>query len=102
MCSHATGITPAERGPPNRTAHNRKLSRIGNIAHHLAARGRGGEITADQIGDVMLLAVLLGEAVRPGPGLTGFQAQLTHNRPGQLGPAGHVPADQVGVDRRSP
>ena len=28
MCSHATGITLAERGPPNRTAHNRELSRI--------------------------------------------------------------------------
>ncbi len=32
MCSHMTRITLAQRRPPNRAAHNRELSRIGEIA----------------------------------------------------------------------
>ena len=78
MCSHATGNHQAARGPPGRTAHNRELSRIGNVADHFLAGLFRGEVAVDEIGDRAGLAVLPGQRVAPGPGLAGLQAQLAH------------------------
>ena len=99
---------PAERGPPNRTAHNRELSRIGNVADHFLARCGGREIPVHQVRDRPGCA-LLGGGRPPRPRLAGDQAQLAHELADQL-PAGHhalagqlrgeapVPVRPVGID----
>lgn len=51
---------------------------------------------------MVLLAVVLGEAEPPGPGLAGIQAQLTHEGPDELGTARHTPSHEIGVDPSVP
>jgi len=75
MCSNMTGITLAQRRPPNRDAHNRELSRIRYVADHFLARRVSGEIPLHEVGNVVLLPVALGEADPPRPRLAGLQAQ---------------------------
>src|SRR5438094_6388669 len=50
---------------------------VGDIANHFLAGRVRGEIPVHQVGDVVLLAVALGEADPPGPRLARLQAQLT-------------------------
>jgi len=64
----------------------------------LLAGRRGGEVLVDEVGDVVLTPVLLGQAGPPRTGLTGLQAQLTHDAPHELGTAGHTPPRKLGVD----
>jgi hypothetical protein len=71
---------------------------VGNIADHFLARRAGGEIPFHEIGNVMLLAIALGEAEPPRPRLAGLQAQLAHHRPHQLRPGRHAPGRQVRVN----
>jgi hypothetical protein len=52
----------------------------------------------DEVGDVVFVAVLLGQAGSPGAGLAGLQAQLTHDGADELGAAGHAGAGELGVD----
>ena len=67
---------------------------VSNIADHFLARRPGGEITVHQIGDVVLLAVVLGEADPPRARLAGLQAQLRITtaplRPGRARPSRQV------------
>jgi hypothetical protein len=55
----------------------------------LVPGGAGGEVTVHQVGDVMLLAVALGEAEPPGLGPAGLQAQLAHEGSHRLAPSGY-------------
>src|SRR6185312_10139724 len=71
---------------------------VGDIADHFLAGRISGEIPVHQIGDVMLLAVALGEADPPRPRLARLQAQLAHQRPHQLRPGRHAPGHQVRMD----
>src|SRR6185437_6342658 len=59
---------------------------IGNVAGELPAGRGSGEIPLHQAGDIVLLAVALGQAGPPGPRLARLQAQLAHQRPDQLRP----------------
>src|ERR1039457_761548 len=71
---------------------------VSDVPDHSQAGSACGEVALDEVGDAVLLAVALGEAEPPGPGLAGLQAQFTHEEPDQLRPARHTPACQVGVD----
>src|ERR1022692_3424967 len=75
---------------------------VGNVADHFLAGSVSDEISFHQVGNVVLLAVALGEAEPPRPRLAGLQAQLTHDRPDQLRPGRDAPARQVRVDPAVP
>jgi hypothetical protein len=67
---------------------------VGDVADHFLAGLLGGEVAADEVADVVRLAVLLGERVPPGPRLAGLQAELAHEPADQLGAALLAAADQ--------
>jgi hypothetical protein len=71
---------------------------VRDVADQFQAGSIGGEVALDEVGDVVGLAVVVGEAEPPGPGLARLQAQLTHEAADELGSAPHVPAGQVGMD----
>ncbi len=73
---------------------------VGNIADHFLAGRVSSEIPVHQIGDVVLLAVALGEADPPRPRLAGLQAQLTFSDRTSSGPAGTPQATRSACTRR--
>ena len=82
MCSYdhrQPAPNPASTGPHarsgRRTAHNRELSRISDVADHFPAGRVSGEIPWHMVGDVVLLAAALGEAEPSRPRLARLQAQ---------------------------
>src|SRR6266498_3210925 len=71
---------------------------VRDIADHLLARRRRGEVPPHQIRDRSGRRILVGQAVPPGPRLAGHQAQLAHQGTDQLQGAGVAAAPQRGVD----
>jgi hypothetical protein len=53
---------------------------------------------AEEVGDVVLTPVLLGQTSPPRSGLARLKAQLTHDAPHKLGTAGHAPPRELRVD----
>ncbi|HVQ48568.1 MAG TPA: hypothetical protein VMS92_00870, partial [Mycobacterium sp.] len=74
MFSSKTRNHPTRPGTTKRTAHNRGLSRIRDVADHLQPGRIGGEVTPNQVRDVVLLAIVVGQTVPPGPRLARLQA----------------------------
>ena len=74
------------------------MSGYSDVADDFPAGRVSGEIASHMVGDVVLLAVALGEAEPPRPRLAGLQAQLAHDGPDQFRPGGHAPGNEVRVD----
>src|ERR1700730_9317683 len=72
------------------------------VADHLLPGRASGEIPLHAVGDAVLLAVALGEAEPPRPGLAGLQAQVAHYRAHELRPGRHAPGREVRVDPAVP
>ena len=64
--------------------------------------GARGEVAVHEVGNVVLPAVALGQAVTPRLGLARLQAQLAHDRSDELRPARHAPGREVRVDAPVP
>ena len=84
-----------------RTAHNRELSRIGDVTHHFPAGDSSAEVAVHQIGDRARLALLCGGRP-PRPRLAGDQAELAHQGTDQLQPGVRAPAGQLPPDAPVP
>ncbi len=63
----------------------------------LCPRG-GGEVLADEVGDVVLASVGLGEPGPPRAWLAGLQVQLTHDAADELGTTRHAPPRELVMD----
>jgi len=71
---------------------------IRDVTDEFLAGRRRGEVPAEQVGDAVSVAVLLGQHRAPGPRLAGLQAQLAHDAADELQAAGEAPAVELGVD----
>src|SRR5258708_18834512 len=73
----------------------RPRGNVRDIADHLLPGRVSGEVAVHEVGNVVRLAVALGEAEPPGLRLAGLKPQLAHDGADQLRPGRHAPGHQV-------